>query len=122
MLPERLVLIKMNNNCMFCCNPEGQAYIYEVGPLLGYITCEKCKDTCKKIFDEFTNTIAYGKARHLKDKEIKIKRSNNTIEDGWKLYYPITRTIEGVEHVQCIHYENNIEKWCNINTIIELNN
>ena len=122
MLPKRMVLVQMNNNCMFCPDPLGKSFIYDVGHLLGYITCEKCKDICKQKADEFTNSIEYGRARHLKNKDLKIKRSNNTIEEGWKLHYPIIRIVEGIEFVQCNHFENQLEKWCRIDTIIELNN
>ena len=41
---------------------------------------------------------------------------------GWKLHYPIIRIVEGIEFVQCNHFENQLEKWCKIDTIIELNN
>ena len=121
MLPERLVLVQMKNNCMFCSNPTGESYIYTVSHFLGYITCEKCKEIGKQKADEFINTVAYGRVRHLKDTNIKIKRSNNTIEEGWKLYNPFVCLIDGVEHIECKHIDKHLAKWCNVDTILDLN-
>jgi len=105
---------------MFCSSPTGESFIYEVEHLLGYISCEKCKIICKQTADNFISTSLFGKVQHLKCKNIKIKRTNNTIEDGWTLY-PLTDIIEGIECVLCKHNENNKEKWCSIDSVIELN-
>jgi hypothetical protein len=126
--PQRLVMIQMNNNCMFCEKPEGSAYTYFVciPDKLGYICCEKCTDVAKKNVDIWNNTIAYGgRAYYLKEKIIKVKRSekNGTreIEDGWIIDYPITMFSNETEMVHCYHSEKNIGRWCYIDEILELN-
>ena len=68
MLPIRLVLIQLKNNCMFWSSPTGESFTYEVEHLLGYISCEKCKIICKQTADNFINTSLFGKVQHLKNK------------------------------------------------------
>ena len=115
---------------MFCKNPKGASYTYYVclQDKLGYISCEKCKDEgCgAKAVLNWNNTIAYSRANHLKDKNIKVKRSEKNgeraIEDGWILDYPLTRSEEGNEMIHCYNADQNISKWCYLDEIIELNN
>ena len=124
--PRRLVLIKTYDNCMFCDNPTGLSYIYDVcrSHHLGYITCEKCKELCQKTIDKW-NTIVYGKVNYLKNKKIKIKRSLKNgirmIEDGWMVDYPFLYTDNNIEMVHCSNSDKNIERWCSIDEIIEVN-
>lgn len=128
--PRRLVMIQLANNCMFCDNPEGISYTYYVclPDKLGYISCEKCKEEGRgaKAVLNWNNTIAYSRANHLKDKNIKVKRSEKNgkreIEDGWILDYPVTRIEEGNEMIHCYNAEQNISKWCYLDEILELNN
>jgi hypothetical protein len=126
--PRRLVMIQLGDNCMFCKNPKGDSYTYYVclPDKLGYISCENCKDAGKKAVFDWNASIAYGRANHLKDKKIKVKRSEKNgeraIEDGWILDYPITRIEEGNEMIHCYNANQNISKWCYIDEILELNN
>jgi hypothetical protein len=127
--PRRLVMIQLDNNCMFCNTPKGGSYTYYVciPDKLGYISCQKCRDAGvgEKAVLDWNNAIAFGRAKHLKDKKIKVKRSEKNgkrvIEDGWILDYPITRIEEGNEMIHCYNVEQNISKWCYLDEILELN-
>jgi hypothetical protein len=125
--PRRLVMIQIENDCMFCENPLGKSYCYYVSlyDKLGYISCANCKEKAQHAVAYWHNTIAFGKVRYLKDKQIKIKRSLKNgireIEDGWKISHPITRNEEGNEMVYCHHEEKRIGRWCYIDEVMELN-
>jgi len=124
--PKRLVFIRMYDNCMFCDNPTGPSYIYEIhlSYKLGYITCKMCENICQQTVNQW-NTSVYGKVNYLTNKKIKIKRSVKdgirNIEDGWMLDYPFLSTHNNIEMVHCMNSEKHIEKWCSIDEIIELN-
>ena len=75
MLPERLVLVQMKNNCMFCSNPTGESYIYTVSHLLGYITCEKCKELCQKTIPKNKTQSSINKTQCPKTKHINTKNN-----------------------------------------------
>lgn len=126
--PQRLVMMQIEGSCMFCEEPEGSCYTYYVCiySKMGYITCEKCIDTCKATLADWHKNIAYGKANYLKDKLIKIKRSPvngvRAIEDGWCLDNPITaHNNDGRETIHCYNVKSDMARWCLIDEILELN-
>jgi hypothetical protein len=122
--PRRLVMLSMENNCMFCEDPRGGAYIYTVykDGHVGFITCDNCREKCKATFDYWNAHIAYGKARYLKDRVIKIKRSSGEIEDGWALDNPLVDyASDGKKIIHCFHNDKDIARWCHMDEILELN-
>jgi len=93
---------------------------------MGYISCDNCREKCKKAIDNWEKNIAYGQANYLKEKTIKIKRSPvngvRAIEDGWTLDNPITTlNNDGKETIHCYNPSKDMARWCLIEEIIELN-
>jgi ribosomal protein S27AE len=122
--PQRLVFIQTENNCMFCEKPKGPSYSYYVSltDKMGFLACGKCKDKGNEALDQWHLNIAYGKARYLKDKIIKIKRSSGEIEDGWSLDNPLTGVDNrGIEVIHCYNQKEDIGRWCKLKEILDLN-
>jgi len=122
--PRRLVMIKIQNNCMFCENPQGPSYIIYVYPeeLVGYIYCANCKDSAVECSKYWNNNVAFGKANYLKEKDIQIKRTSGIIESGWKLSNPfITFNPKGMETIHCYNKTQDLGRWCNLVDILDLN-
>ena len=127
--PYRLVMIQNCNNCQFCENPQGQSYSFYVDLLtqLGFISCEKCKDMANNAVKDWNDTIAFGRVKHLIDRKIKVYRSKvnemtgSNIEDDWKINNPIISIDDSIEYVECISNTNNLQKYCKVDDILELN-
>ena len=122
--PRRLVMIKIQNNCMFCENPQGPSYIIYVylEELVGYIYCANCKDSAVECSKYWNNNVAFGKANYLKEKDIQIKRTSGIIESGWKLSNPFIRTNpKGMETIHCYNKTQDLGRWCNLVDILDLN-
>ena len=66
---------------------------------------------------------AYGPANHLKDRtNLKIRRENGAIEEGWRLNNPLVRyEDDGKVTIRCYNPEKKLERWCQMDTILELN-
>jgi len=120
--PRRLVFIQVANNCMFCENPQGSSYIRHVVPeaKMGYIYCGECKNKVEPMVKIWEDNYSYGPANYLKNKDIKVQRSNGEIEAGWRLCNPILE-YSGNEMIVCCEKDNHIEKWCFLSKILELN-
>ena len=126
--PQRLVMMKFENSCMFCDEPEAPSYSYYVClySKMGYISCDKCKGKCKDAITNWEKNIAYGQANYLKEKTIKIKRSPvnglRAIEEGWTLDNPITAlNNDGKETIHCYNPKKDMARWCLMDEILELN-
>ena len=122
--PQRLVFIQTENNCMFCEKPKGPSYSYYVSLVdkMGFLACGKCKEKANEALDDWHANLAYGKARYLKDKKIKIKRSSGEIEDGWSLDNPLTGVDNrGIEVIHCYQEKEDIGRWCKLKEILDLN-
>lgn len=123
--PQRLVMIKIFDNCHFCCNPKGNIIItyISIPENFGFISCNKCINKAENAKKYWFETQAFGPVKHLKGINLNIKRSNGTIEDGWVLNNDIP-TIDEINNelvVNCINYKLNISRWCLVDNIIEMN-
>jgi len=122
--PQRLVMIQLGNNCMFCTEPNGQSYTRyaDVYNKLGYIYCNKCEEHAINAVKVWHEKVAYGPANYLKNKDIKIKRTSGEIESGWVLDSPIiSHDDEGNETTHCYNETFDLGKWCLLKDILELN-
>lgn len=127
--PTRLVMIQVENSCMFCEKPEGISYTNYVDTedKLGYISCFSCLPKMEEATKEWHSRLMYGRALYLKDTEFSIRRSSGEIESGWKIYVsPYTRSIrwdvyKQKEIVYCANDEKQLLRWCHLDDILELN-
>ena len=124
--PRRLVFISMGDNCMFCPNPKGHAYLQYVylPDKLGYIYCGNCDVEAKKAVKFWEDHIAYGKVRYLKDAlDIKIMRTNGQVEGGWAIDGPLIGINEetGKEKIRCYNEAQQLTRWCYVEDLIEYN-
>lgn len=126
-LPYRLVMIETVNNCQFCDTPTGPSYTHNINYHNGFISCKNCKQKGIEALKEWYDTLAFGRVNHLKDKNIKIRRSNvnpltgTDIEDGWRLNNPIIMIKNNIEYVECVNDATVLERYCMVDTILELN-
>ena len=122
--PCRLVMIQIQNNCMFCEKPQGQSFTQYVhlATRMGYIYCDKCKTAADEACAYWRDCVAYGKANYLKDRDIQVKRSSGIIEHGWELYNPFIHTNdEGIDKIHCYNKAQDLGRWCKLEDILELN-
>lgn len=122
--PQRLVLVRIENNCMFCQNPIGSSYgrFVDDEAKYGYIHCSECESPVNHTMELWNKYFAYGRVKYLKDKEIKIKRSSGDIEGGWKIDSPfISYAPCGNEIIHCSNYAQSLSRWCLIDDVIKLN-
>jgi transcription elongation factor Elf1 len=122
--PRRLVFLQMGNNCMFCEHPQGSSYLKHVAIEIkvGYIYCDDCEAKADETIKKWNDEFSYGKAHYLKDREIKVLRSNGEIEGGWRLNNPlIDINHKGKFIICCSNEAKQLEKWCFLDTILELN-
>jgi hypothetical protein len=122
--PRRLVFLQMGNKCMFCERQQGSSYLKHVAieAKVGYIFCGECEAKADEMIKRWNAEFAYGIAHYLKDREIKVLRSNGAVEGGWRLSNPLLDiSREGNYIIQCSHDEKQLEKWCYLNKILELN-
>ena len=121
--PRRLTMVSIRDNCMFCKEPKGESYISYVAleDRIGYISCKECREKMKVAVDFWRTQRAYGQANHLKDRtDLKVRRSNGDIEGGWRMNNPLVRYDDKIR-ICCYNQEKNIERWCRMETILELN-
>jgi hypothetical protein len=122
--PQRLVMIRIEDNCMFCEDPKGPAFTKYVhlDDKMGYIYCEKCRAKVDATVAYWDNHLAYGPANYLKNQIIQIKRSSGLIETGWVLHKPyIMINSDGKEILYCYNQDQNLARWCIISDILALN-
>ena len=122
--PRRLVMIQIKNNCMFCEDPQGPSFITYVHfeELVGYIYCANCEDTAVECSKYWSNNVAFGKAKYLQGRDIKIKRTSGIIESGWELSNPFIRTNhKGIDTIHCYNKAQDLGRWCELDNILGLN-
>lgn len=123
--PFRLVMIKASENCQFCENPEGGVYCHLICHYndYGFVSCKECYSKGQLRKNEWLNEEAFGRARHLKDLDIKVMRSSGQIESGWKLnhFQPMVEFINGEDCVSCINETAKISRFCSIDNLLDLN-
>jgi len=122
--PRRLVFMHFTDVCMYCDNPKGEAYVSYVylEDKIGYIACILCKEKLAESVKIWKEELAYDKANYLKNSNIKIRRSDNSIESGWRLCNPVLSIDDNkCGLLQCINEERKIYKWCKLDDILELN-
>ena len=124
--PRRLTFIHTLNSCQFCSNPIGPVYTHCITYYIGFVSCELCNDKATSAMKEWMKLHAYGRLRHLKDMNIKIKRSSGVIESGWKLHSPFIKIDNNnIEYIECISSYNTHEplvtRNCYVDSILELN-
>ncbi len=121
--PRRLVFLQLG--CMFCADPQGPTYVTHVSleDKMGYMACGECTEKMLAAVKFWRTHWAYGAANHLKERtDLKIRRSNGAIEDGWRLNNPLVRyNDDGKVTIRCYNPEKNLERWCQMETILELN-
>jgi hypothetical protein len=109
---------------MFCPDPQGESCCTYVAleSKMGYISCNDCKEKMSEAVKFWNTHRAYGAANYLKDRDIKIKRSNGDIEPGWQLNNPFLETAsDGEITIHCYNKSKNIAKWVLLDSILELN-
>ena len=110
---------------MFCETPQGPTYITHVAleDKFGYMSCGECREKMQFAVNFWRTHRAYGPANHLKDrKNLKIRRSNGDIEEGWCLNNPLIRyEDDGKVTIRCYNVDKKLERWCQVETILELN-
>ena len=122
--PQRLVFVRVENNCMFCVDPSGPSYgrFIDDEAKYGYTFCGKCNSSVNRTMELWETYFAYGRTKYLQDKDIKIKRSSGIVEPGWKIDSPFVGYAPcGNEIIHCYNHSQNLVRWCKINDIIELN-
>jgi hypothetical protein len=122
--PQRLVYVKIENNCMFCQYPEGPVYgrYVDIEANYGYIHCNKCHANAEDMVNIWNIYFAYGRVKYLKNEIIKIKRSSGLIESGWRINSPLVlHDCNNNEIIHCMNDEKIIFRWCLVNDLIELN-
>jgi hypothetical protein len=125
---RRLTFISVDA-CDFCDKveePGPYLYYISIETKNGWVTCanEGCKQKGQAALDYYMQTKAYGKANGLKGKCIKIQRSSGKVEENWKLSQHFIEPLvdeNGVERVCVVNASEEIEKWVNIDKLIELN-
>ena len=122
--PQRLVFVRIENNCMFCQHPTGPAYgrFVDGEAKYGYVYCDKCESSVIHTMELWGKYFAYGRANYLQGQDIKIKRSSGIVDSGWKIDSPFIGYAPcGSEIIHCFNYTQNLTRWCLIDDIIALN-
>ena len=125
-LPQRLVMIRIIDNCNWCINPKGEVFCtyISISHHFGFLSCIKCIHKAVKTKKEWLSQNAFGPLKHLQDVDLNIQRSNGAIENGWKLNIDIPMTNTDNDDnitVNCINDGLQLERWCRVDRIIELN-
>ena len=122
--PQRLVMILIEDNCMFCEDPKGPAFTQYIHleDRMGFIYCDQCRAEADAAVNYWDNYLAYGPANYLKNQVIQIKRTSGLIETGWVLHKPyIMINSDGKEILYCYNQSQNMARWCIISDILALN-
>ena len=124
--PIRTTFLKLENSCMWCEDPIGPVYVFDITHCFGYYSCSECKEKTKNIKNQWMMHTGLDKIMHLSKNTIKIRRTNGDIEDDWyidtnKLYN------DGIIYFDdkiCIPCKNNsifTQRFTFIDDIITLN-
>jgi hypothetical protein len=123
--PFRLVMIKCKDFCQFCPNPDGDVYNHFISfdHHFGFLSCYNCLSKGKLAVTNWIENKAYGNANHLRNMEVKVRRTSGTVESDWQLneLNPFVENIEGTSCVHVVKSDKSINKWVNIDELIELN-
>jgi hypothetical protein len=125
---KRLTFIRMND-CDFCTNVQTPGpYMHYLSFVTknGWVSCanESCKQRGKESVENFMATKAFGRANHLKDRPIKIKRTSGQMDDDWvleKAFPEVQMSSTGEEKVCVTKLGMDIEKWVSINNVLNWN-
>ena len=125
---RRLTFIRMNE-CDFCTNVQTPGpYMHYLSFVTknGWVSCanEICKQRGKDEVENFMATKAFGRANHLKDRPIKIKRTSGQMDDDWvleKAFPEVQLSSTGEEKVCVTKLGADIEKWVSINNVLNWN-
>jgi hypothetical protein len=125
---RRLTFIRMNE-CDFCTNVQTPGpYMHYLSFVTknGWVSCanESCKQRGKESVENFMATKAFGRANHLKDRPIKIKRTSGQMDDDWvleKAFPEVQMSSTGEEKVCVTKLGMDIEKWVSINNVLNWN-
>jgi hypothetical protein len=126
---RRLTFIHMNQ-CDFCTNVQTPGpYMHYISFVTknGWASCanERCKQRGKDEVANFMATKAFGRANHLKDRPIKIKRTSGQMDDDWvleKTFPEVQLSSTGEEKVCVTKLGADLEKWVSVNNILSWNN
>ena len=122
--PQRLVMVRIENNCMFCQYPTGPSYgrFVDDEAKYGYIHCDKCMSSVNRTMELWDTYFAYGRVKYLQGQDIKVKRSSGAVDSGWKIDSPFIGYAPcGSEIIHCFNKEENLVRWCKVDDIMELN-
>ena len=126
---RRLTFIPMNE-CDFCTNVQtpGHSYMHYLSIVTknGWVSCanERCRQRGRDAITNFMATKAFGRANHLKDRPIKIKRTSGQMDDDWvleKTFPEVQRSSTGEEKVCVTKLGADLEKWVPVNNILSWN-
>ena len=125
---RRLTFIR-TNECDFCTNvqtPGPYMQYISIVTKNGWVSCgnESCKQRGKDAITEFMATKAYGRANHLKDRPIKIKRTSGQMDDDWvleKMFPEVQISSTGDEKVCVTKLFADLEKWVSVNNLLSWN-
>lgn len=125
---RRLTFIRMNE-CDFCTNVQTPGpYMHYLSFVTknGWASCanESCKQMGKESVENFMATEAFGRANHLKDRPIKIKRTSGQMDDDWvleKTFPEVQLSSTGEEKVCVTKLGADLEKWVSVNNVLNWN-
>ncbi len=124
--PIRLVMIQWKDNCQFCTEPNGPSDAKYVGiqSHMGFISCPNCMQKMNETYNEWMDKNAYGDAKILLGRNIKVLRSSGEFENDWELNpYDAYVLIDanGEQIVSCKKIGEDLNKHCNVKMLIEWN-
>ncbi len=125
---RRLTFIRINE-CDFCTNVQTPGpYMHYLSFVTknGWVSCanEICKQRGNDAITDFMATKAFGRANHLKDRPIKIKRTSGQMDDDWvleKTFPEVQLSSTGEEKVCVTKLGADIEKWVSVNNLLSWN-
>lgn len=125
---RRLTFIPMNE-CDFCTNvqtPGPYMHYLSLVTKNGWASCanERCKQRGKESVANFMATKAFGRANHLKDRPIKIKRTSGQMDDDWvleKTFPEVQLSSTGEDKVCVTKLGADLEKWVSVNNLLSWN-
>ena len=125
---RRLTFISLNA-CDFCThvtNPGPYMHYISFETKNGWVSCgqEECKRMGKRAIEYFMKHEAYGRANHLKDREINVKRTSGQMDNDWVLersYPEVQMDHKGEEKVCVTKPIAFIEKWVSIDNLLSWN-
>ena len=125
---RRLTFIRMNE-CDFCTNVQTPGpYMHYLSFVTknGWASCanERCKQRGKESVENFMATKAFGRANHLKDRPIKIKRTSGQMDDDWvleKTFPEVQLSSTGEDKVCVTKLGADLEKWVSVNNLLSWN-